>query len=101
VVALVNLPDEAPVDVSHDIMLRVCDFLTVNGAALLPPAIIPTSDGGVQLTWFRAGIGVEVEFDPDGDILVLIERGDDVTSHVVEGLTDDALKAVLDHVRRD
>lgn len=32
-----------------------------------PPAVVPLSDGGIQLEWHRGGLDVEVTFSPDGE----------------------------------
>lgn len=33
-----------------------------------PPAVVPCSDGGIQLEWHTAGYDIEVAFTPDGAI---------------------------------
>jgi hypothetical protein len=34
-------------------------------ATTAPPAVVPLSDGGVQLEWHRGGLDVEIAFSPD------------------------------------
>jgi hypothetical protein len=34
----------------------------------VPPAIVPTSEGGVQLEWYREGDELEIRVGPNGDI---------------------------------
>jgi hypothetical protein len=63
------------------------------------PAVTPTSDGGIQLEWFHRGVGVELEFDPDGDLVVLIDHDGEIESSVAVDLTDAFLLAALRFVR--
>jgi hypothetical protein len=74
-------------------------FLQVWGEGLLPPAVTPTGDGGVQLEWFHQGVGVELQFDPDGDLVVLVDNDGVVESEVVTGLRDPFLLNALSLIR--
>lgn len=62
-----------------------------------PPAIVPTSDGGIQLEWHRSGLDIEIAFGT-GDPGFYIE--DHEQSLVVEGSLDEAPQAFLTVVPR-
>lgn len=40
---------------------------------LPPPAVVPTSTGGVQFEWHTGGIDLEVEIGPSGDVSTFME----------------------------
>lgn len=98
---LLDLPGTAPVQPSYDVLKSVTGFLSQFGMNLIPPAVTPTSDGGVQLEWFSNSIGVELEFNPDGELTVLIDRDGDVEAHEVQDFNDPALLAALAFIRHD
>lgn len=65
--------------------LFLAEFFVLRGMAHLkhlgasstePFAVAPVSDGGVQIEWRGASGSVEVEISPDGDIGLLLVRGD-------------------------
>lgn len=68
--------------VSGDVVESVRQFLSSHGASIQNPAMNLMSDGGLQLVWRVEGIQVEVEFDPDGDQLVMIDDSDEVRAEV-------------------
>lgn len=43
--------------------------------AARPPAIVPVSDGGVQLEWHNNNWDVEIEVHPDGNISTFVDNG--------------------------
>ena len=63
----------------------------VMGPGTAPPAMVPTSDGGLQLEWHRSGLDVEILFSPEEDpILYVHERGTGAEDEVppVEGFAE-------------
>jgi hypothetical protein len=53
-----------------------------------PPAVVPTSSGGIQLEWHERGIDFEIEVDPDGGVTMVYEddeRGIDWEGTLAEG----------------
>jgi len=45
----------------------------LKGTPVPPPAVVPTSAGGVQLEWHGAGADLEIEFPAAGETLVWFE----------------------------
>ena len=76
-------------------------FLSLYGEQLVPPAVTTTPDGGIQLEWFRRGTGVEILFDADGEIFVLVDREGVVESELAGGLRDPFLLQTLPLIRHD
>lgn len=58
--------------VEHDSAARVLDTLAVtmpeDGP---PPSLVPTAQGGIQVEWHINGIDLEVEFEPDSQVMDL------------------------------
>jgi hypothetical protein len=67
----------APAVPSH-VIEYVRQFLSRYGTSIGSPTINLMSDGGLQLVWRSLETQVEIEFDPAGDRLVMVESGDDV-----------------------
>jgi hypothetical protein len=58
---------------SHSIedaaIFRAAEVLgTLLEADSIPPTIVPTHAGGVQVEWHRNGVDIEVEFSPEGAV---------------------------------
>jgi hypothetical protein len=62
--------------VPNDVVEAVRRFLSRYGASIQSPTLNVMSGGGIQLLWRSNGAQVEVEFDADGDQIVMVERGD-------------------------
>ena len=58
-------PTDASVKASVRILLAIADD------SVLPPYVVPLSDGGLQLEWHVADHGIEIEIDNGGAVHVL------------------------------
>lgn len=81
---------EFPVDKS--VIDRVARFFSQYGRGMPCPAVVQTSEGGVQLEWYLPEREVELEFEPDGGLTLLVERDDTISSMELGPLTKDAGK---------
>lgn len=63
--------------VSTSAVAHLVDILRDFRRTTLPPAIVPTPLGGLQLEWHVRGIDLEVEVSPSGRVTVVYE---DITS---------------------
>ena len=59
------------------------------------PSISPTPHGGIQLEWGGDDDGVEIEFEPDGSISVLVDVNGELDEHRVTGTVDPTLADAL------
>ncbi len=67
---------------------RAIGFLSAYRDLALPqPFVVDTIDGGTHLEWNVAGIGLELEFTPDGATLVVAE--DEVSGQEWDGTIDE------------
>lgn len=98
---IVALMGDSPRSPSREVVRLVVRFLNRHGKTVRPPAVSSTSEGGIQLEWFRDNRGVELEFDREGELVVLIDQNGEVTSEVVRDLNDVALLTALRLIRRD
>lgn len=82
--------------ISSDAMATAMSLLVAYGARIPTPEVFPTVEGGVKFEWGSDSESVEVEFQPDGTIAILIDDNGVVSESVVSNLNDpsiwDALK---------
>ena len=64
--------------VSVEVVESVRQFLSDHGASIETPTVNLMSDGGLQLVWRTGDTQVEVEFDPNGDQVVMVDGLDEV-----------------------
>ena len=63
--------------------LALAFLLETVAGSVPPPAVVPTTEGGLQFEWHRNGLDVEIDVLPSGDIQFLVA---DLRSNVqVEG----------------
>jgi hypothetical protein len=86
--------------ISESVKTDVRLFLSVYGEFLAVPAVTASPDGGVQLEWYLHGVGVEMLFDNEGDLVVLIDRNGAIESELARGLRDPFLLNALQYIRR-
>lgn len=68
-------PTAIAISMAHDLLAGVAErFGIADAPRLLPWAISPLSDGGVQVEWRTADVAIEVEINPAGEMGYLIER---------------------------
>lgn len=95
----IGLMGEAPGCASWLAVAAVMNYLAVHGSALSAPAVSPT-EGGIQVEWFQSDVGVELEFDAEGNGIVLLDVDGNVEARAVSGPTDSWLIDALRFVRR-
>lgn len=76
-------------------------LLSIMSDESIPPALVPTSQGGIQLEWHSSGYDVEIEVRRDGRIECYVERdakGESWVDHQVpnDRSFQEALTTVLD-----
>ncbi len=79
---------EFPVDKS--VVDRVARFLSQYGRGMPCPSVVQTSEGGIQLEWYLPEREVELEFEPGGELILLVERNDTIWSKELGPLPKDA-----------
>lgn len=69
--------------------------LVYAGEDMPMPSVSPTPRGGIQLEWGADHDGVEIEFEPDGSISVLIDVNGELDQRRVTGPDDSSLVDAL------
>jgi hypothetical protein len=60
--------------ISRDSLLPIMQvLLAVMTDKISAPAVVPTSDGGIQLEWHQNGLDFEIESAPNGELTVFVE----------------------------
>jgi hypothetical protein len=92
---------ECGATVDPDVVESVRQFLSRYGMAIDSPTINVMSDGGLQLVWLIGDAQVEVEFDLEGDRVVMVQQGDTVRADVFtdgqSALLSEALSVISRH----
>lgn len=96
---IISFMGEDPSCTSRLAVAAATRFLAAHGRAVSLPVVVPTG-GGIQLEWFQSGVGVELEFDADGEAIALLDVDGHVEARAVTGPTDDWLLQTLRFVRR-
>ena len=47
-----------------DVAYRTLTALMIGNPVLIPPTVVPTTTGGVQLEWHSGGVDVEISVEP-------------------------------------
>lgn len=85
--------------VSEECAQLVLALLADSGLETPPPAVAPTTVGGIQLSWVRGADGVELEIYPNGSVGIVWDLDGDITELESESLDSsriaDALKWTL------
>lgn len=81
-------------------MQRALHLLTLHEFAGPLPVVRPTATGGVQFEWLVADTEVEIETLPSGQVILMIDDGDDILTDETDDLTSETVRRLLDFVRR-
>jgi len=72
--------------VSEESAQLVLALLADSGFEGPPPAVAPTTVGGIQLSWVRGADGVELEINPNGSVGIVWDLDGDITEWESESL---------------
>lgn len=74
--------------VEKPVVDRVARFLGQFDKDIPCPVVVQTSEGGVQLEWYGPEAEVELEFQPDGAVILLVEQNGAVSSVEIGPIID-------------
>lgn len=77
--------------ISRDSVASAMYVLTAYNTGIPVPDVFPTAKGGVKLEWGDDSESVELEFQPEGAIAILIDESGEMRESVVRDLNDPAV----------
>jgi hypothetical protein len=77
--------------VSRDAVEAAMSLLVAYDMEVPIPEVFPTAIGGVKLEWGDDNESVEVEFQPDGSISILIDESGEMRESIARNLNDPAV----------
>lgn len=80
-------------------MQRALHLLTLHQFTGPLPVVRPTASGGVQFEWMVSDTEVEIETLPSGQVVLMIDDGDEIFSDETHDLGSDSVRRLLDIVR--